>query len=129
MKLKQIKETCIYLRNLTEAKVFYHDKLGLELIGEVEGRYVFFRIGSAVLLLFNPDVTKEDKKLPQHYAEGSQHLAFEVPPSDYEVWKQKLSAEGIAIIHEQSWQKGLKSFYFHDVAGNLLEIVPEGIWD
>src|SRR6185503_7663621 len=111
------------------AKEFYHNKLGLESIGEVEGRHVFFRVGSAVLLLFNPDVTKEDKKLPPHYAEGVQHVAFEISATDYEFWKQKISSEGIAIVHEQAWQKGLKSFYFYDVAGNLLEIVPEGIWD
>ncbi len=49
------------------------------------------------------------KNLPAHYAEGKQRLAFEVP--------------------EQAWKKGLKSFYFSDPAGNVLEIVPEGIWN
>ncbi len=129
MKIKQIKETCIYLRNLAEAKNFYQNKLGLELIGEAEGRHVFFRVGNAVLLFFNPDVTREEKNLPPHYAEGKQHLAFEVPEADYEKWKEKLNSEGIIITHEQTWKKGLKSFYFNDPAGNVLEIVPEGIWN
>jgi hypothetical protein len=37
--------------------------------------------------------------------------------------------EGITLTHEQEWKQGLKSFYFDDPFGNVLEIVPVGIWE
>jgi hypothetical protein len=35
----------------------------------------------------------------------------------------------IAVIDEVTWENGQKSFYFNDPIGNVLEIVPKGIWD
>ncbi len=91
---------------------------------------MFFKVGSSVLLCFLPEITRNEKALPPHYAEGPMHLAFEVPFNDYETIKQEVISAGIEIIHEQSWQNGMyHSFYFHDMDNHVLEIVPEGMWD
>ncbi len=129
MDFTQIKETCLYVRDLEQTKQFYHEKLGLPLISHVEGRHVFFRAGSSVLLCFNPEVTKREETLPPHFGEGKLHLAFETSPENYDAWKEKIAAEGIAIVHEQPWGKRFHSFYFYDPDGHCLEIVERGMWD
>ena len=129
MQFTQVKETCLYTTDLENTRAFYHNKLGLKIISYVEGRHVFFRVGSSVLLFFNPDTTRNEKRLPPHFASGPQHIAFEVEQKEYKPWKEKIESLGILIIHEEPWGNDLKSFYFHDPSGLVLEIVPKGIWE
>ncbi|MBX2942545.1 MAG: VOC family protein [Cyclobacteriaceae bacterium] len=129
MKIKQIKETCIYIRNLDQARDFYHGLLRLPIISHVEGKHIFFRVGTSVLLCFNPDDSRNKKSPPPHFVEGKYHFAFEVAAEDYEMEEQSLITKGILITDEVIWKRGLKSCYFEDPVGNVLEIVPEGIWD
>lgn len=129
MKITQIKETCLYVQDLNITKDFYNIKLDLPVISFVDGRHIFFRAGSSVLLCFNPETTKTETNLPPHFAYGSQHIAFEVGVEDYQSWLEKVKKAGIDIIHIQEWKKGLQSFYFKDPDGHVLEIVPKGIWE
>jgi catechol 2,3-dioxygenase-like lactoylglutathione lyase family enzyme len=124
----QIKETCIYSRDLPMMMEFYHGLLGLEVIHHLPGKHVFFRAGTSVLLCFNPDDSRQKVSPPPHYAEGKYHFAFEVAAHTYEAHKEEVRRLGIPILDEVTWQNGRKSFYFEDPAGNVLEIVPEGIW-
>lgn len=126
---RQIKETCLYVSDLDKTENFYHHKLGLPVISKVNHRHIFFRAGSSVLLCFFPEVTREEENLPPHYAYGKQHIAFEAEREAYMQWKEKVQELGITITHEQSWKDGLKSFYFEDPDGHVLEIVPAGIWE
>lgn len=128
MNLRQIKETCIYSRDLTEARRFYHDLLGLTIIGEMEGKHIFFKVGNNVLLCFNPDDSRLKKSPPAHFAEGRYHFAFEVTPDEYENAKLEIRNKGINIIDTLLWKNGRESFYFNDPLGNVVEIVPEGVW-
>jgi catechol 2,3-dioxygenase-like lactoylglutathione lyase family enzyme len=129
MKITQIKETCIYFPDLELAKSFYHEKLGLPIISFVAGKHIFFRAGTSVLLCFNPDDSRAKKSPPPHFSEGKYHFAFEVKAEDYETQKQDIETMGIRITDRIVWQTGQESFYFEDPAGNVLEIVPEGIWN
>ena len=129
MKIKQIKETCIYIHDLNQARDFYHGLLGLPIISHVANKHIFFRVGPSVLLCFNPEDSRNKKSPPAHFAEGKYHFAFEVPSVDYEKEKQSLISKNIHITDEVEWRNGLKSCYFEDPAGNVLEIVPEGVWD
>lgn len=129
MNIRQIKETCIYTTHLAEAKKFYGDQLQLPVISEVEGKHIFFRAGSSVLLCFNPDDARLKKSPPPHFAEGPYHFAFEVTLAEYEKHKEEITRKGIAIIDTVTWKNGLESFYFNDPFGNVLEILPEGVWD
>jgi len=129
MKFLQIKETCIYVTDLEKAKSFYHDLLELPVIDHVKGKHIFFRAGTSVLLCFNPDDSRNKISPPPHYASGKLHFAFEVSREDYENTKQKILKKGIVITGSITWKNGEESFYFEDPAGNVLEIVPQGIWD
>jgi catechol 2,3-dioxygenase-like lactoylglutathione lyase family enzyme len=127
---RQIKETCLYVRNLAEVKDFYGTLLGLPVIDYQEGKHLFLRVGNSVLLCFNPDDSRKKVSPPAHYAEGKQHIAFEVSEQQYEIAKEYLKTNGVAITNEVVWKSGKQSFYFEDPAGNILEVVPDaGIWD
>ncbi len=128
MRYTQIKETCLYISDLDLAEHFYGKILDMPVISKVDGRHIFFRCGTSVLLCFLPEVTQKEIELPPHFARGKQHIAFEVTGKDYLKTKMELLENGIKITHEQGWKKNLKSFYFDDPFGHVLEIVPYGIW-
>ncbi len=128
MHFTQIKETCLYSTDLKRAEEFYAHILGLEKIVSVENRHVFFRAGSSVLLIFNPDVTKHETSVPPHFGSGQLHIAFEVAREDYVSTKEKILAKGVTIEHEHDWPGGYKSFYFRDTDNHCIEIVEAGMW-
>lgn len=130
MEILKIKETCLYIEDLARAKDFYHDVLELPLIDYQEGKHLFVRAGQSVLLLFNPEDSKQKTSPPAHFGGGKQHFAFEVEESSYEKCKSELKSKGVRIIDEITWKTGKKSFYFNDPEGNVLEILPaNGVWD
>ncbi|HEY0741467.1 MAG TPA: VOC family protein [Chryseosolibacter sp.] len=123
-----IKESCLYCRNLEKARQFYEGILGLEVINYQPYKHIFFRVGYSVLLIFNPDDSKLKQSPPAHFAEGNQHFAFEVSQADYAGFRELIQKKGITIIDRVIWKNGSESFYFNDPEGNVLEIVPVGIW-
>jgi catechol 2,3-dioxygenase-like lactoylglutathione lyase family enzyme len=129
MKIARIKETCIYVTDLERTKAFYTGTIGLPLLSLVKDRHVFFRAGESVLLCFVAAATENEKELPPHGARGSVHFAFEVEKKEYGAALQKLNDAGVPILHKHVWKDGLRSFYFHDPDGNLLEVIEEGLWE
>lgn len=130
MNFRKIKETCLYVHDLEKVRKFYHERLELPVINYDPGKHIFFRLGSSVLLCFNPEDSKNKISPPGHFGGGKQHVAFEVSNADYIKVKEDIIAKGIRIIDEVVWKSGAESFYFEDPEGNILEIVPdEGIWD
>jgi len=114
---------------LQKAYDFYHVLLGFPVIDYVHEKHLFLRAGSSVLLCFNPEDSALKSSPPAHYAEGKLHLAFEVSQLNYKSTRKLLESAGVKIIDEVTWKNGAASFYFEDPDGNVLEIVPEGIWD
>lgn len=130
MQFLKIKETCLYINDLEQAREFYHGVLGLPVINFTSGKHLFLRAGESVLLLFNPEDSRLKKSPPPHYGGGRQHFAFEVNSKEYENALREITAKGIKVIERVTWPSGRESFYFNDPEGNVLEIVPsEGIWD
>lgn len=129
LSLSGITEVCLYSSDLGLSKEFYESKLGFKLISESDS-HVFFKVKNQVLLIFDPEQSKDQEQLPAHFAHGNQHIAFEVYPGDYEGWKEKLGKLGIEIIKEHYWGKSkLRSFYFCDPDSHVLEILEGNIWE
>ena len=127
--IRAIVETAIYSSDLGAAERFYTDVLGLTLLGNEAGRHVFFQVGEQqVLLVFDPATTLKGDRLPAHGAVGPGHVALGVALEDLDLWRQRLALHGVAIEHEQTWERGGRSLYFRDPAGNLIELVTPGIW-
>jgi catechol-2,3-dioxygenase len=127
-RILQIKETCIYASDLISMREFYSGKLGLEVISYLPGKHIFFRAGTSVLLCFNPADSKTKTSPPPHYVTGKYHFAFEVSAEDYQLKKDEVLSRGIRITDTVIWKSGQESFYFDDPVGNVVEIVPVGIW-
>src|SRR5688500_17469 len=123
MDFLKIKETCLYVHDLEKAKRFYHDTLGLPVINFVRDKHLFLRAGQSVLLLFNPEDSKQKTSPPAHFGGGKQHFAFEINGGEYEESKKQIEGKGIEIIDEITWKSGKKSFYFNDPEGNVLEVL------
>ena len=124
-----ILETCIYVDDLAAAQRFYCDVLGLQFVSQQEGRHLFLRCGSRMLLLFDPQQSSDpDGDLPPHGTIGHGHLAFAVRSAELDAWKDRLTRAGVEIECEVQWPSGGRSYYFRDPSGNSLELAMPGIW-
>lgn len=121
-------ETVLYARDLEAAEQFYGGTLGLTVDSRQPGLFSFYRIGRAMLLLFDPDAANRNRNVPPHGAVGPGHACFAVPEAELDGWKQRLEAGGVAIEHEQTWPRGGRSFYVRDPAGNSIEFATPRIW-
>jgi catechol 2,3-dioxygenase-like lactoylglutathione lyase family enzyme len=129
MKLGQLSEAAIYTSDLDEAKRFYHDILGLEIISIMESRGISFRCGETVLLVFDPERTRlPDAGVPTHGARGEGHIAFVVEAAELDQWRTRLLELGVAIEAEVAWPSGGRSIYFRDPARNVVEFAPPSLW-
>lgn len=129
MKIKRIKETCLYIHDVEKTRAFYEGLLQLPVISSVPEKMIFFRAGESVLLCFVADVSKDQSELPPHGATGPIHFGFEVSKYDYDEILALVKNAAIEILHEQVWKNGIRSFYFHDPDKNLVEVLEEGLWD
>ena len=131
---RAILETALYAGDLDAAEAFYRDVVGLEVIGRVEGRHVFFRCGQGVLLVFDAEATQQplapDAKLPvpPHGARGAGHACFAASAEELAGWKERLAAHGVAVEAEVEWPRGGRSIYARDPAGNSIEWAEPRIW-
>ena len=124
--LTGVLETVVYCTSETEAatRSFYNDVLRFRAIGDFS-----YRVGKDVFLVFNRDESTVQDEPPPHGAPGSVHVCFTASPDDYEAWKRALAEAGVQILDEITWPRNaLKSFYFKDPAGNLLEIAEGDLW-
>ncbi|RWK41811.1 VOC family protein [Mesorhizobium sp.] len=129
-----ILESALYVTDLAAAEKFYSDVLGLDLLGKVDGRHLFFRCGDGVLLIFNAEATKvppaPDAKLkvPPHGTVGDGHLCFAASADEIVRWRAHLEQKKIAIESEFEWPQGGRSIYIRDPSGNSIEFAEPRIW-
>lgn len=89
MKVLSVVETAIYVDDLDAAEEFYQRVLGLNVIGRVQNRYVFFQVGeSDVLLAFNPATTLTGDT--PHGATGPGHFALGIEMQSLDDWRRRL---------------------------------------
>ena len=126
-------ETALYVDDMARARAFFTDVLGLKpmLTGE---RLTAFDAGrQGVLLLFLAGGSVEDMPgprgvVPGHDGQGPVHMAFAIEAADYESWRERLAARGVALRGEMAWPKGGRSLYFDDPDGHLIELATPGLW-
>lgn len=132
--LNRILETVIYCDDVAEARAFYVGLLNREPAHYEPEEYVFFRLESQVLLIFNPHASRSQEKdvngatIPQHGGVGDVHLAFEILLEDMEESRRHLASLGIVIESEVDWPNGGRSIYFRDPSGNSVELVTKKLW-
>lgn len=121
-------ETVLYYETEQEAEVesFYRDVLGLRPVVESIGGTAY-RAGRDVFLVFDRPTKAKLGELT-HGTTGSTHTCFLAAADEYESWKEHLREQGVTLIEETTWRSGVRSFYFRDPAGNLLEIAEADLW-
>lgn len=131
--LGAVLETALYVDDLNTAAVFYGNVLALPEVVRVEGRHIFYRVGTAILLIFNPEATTKPPgnprlPVPPHGAKGPGHFCFAATLADIDAWASRLIAAGHPIEADFTWPNGARSIYFRDPAGNSLEIAEPRLW-
>ena len=126
-------ETVVYAEDLDAAYAFYNGVLELPLVTREPGRHVFFRCGNAMLLVFNPQATGSPPgnaalPVPPHGAHGPGHACFRAGAGEIAMWRDRLTAAGVAIESEFEWPRGGRSIYVRDPAGNSIEFAEPRIW-
>lgn len=126
-------ESALYADDLGEMETFYHGILGLPVVARVAGRHVFFRVGSSMLLVFDPRATAQPPKpgglpVPAHGAEGRGHYCLQVAHDRLDDWRRHLESQGIGIEADFIWPNGARSLYLRDPAGNSIEISERLLW-
>lgn len=127
-------EAAIYVDDLDAARAFYRDILGLQLFQEVPGRHMFFALGPAVLLVFNPTATDQPPgnpkmPVPPHGARGPGHVCFAMNRAEIAAMETRLRAARVEIDTSFDWSNGARSLYVRDPAGNSIEFAEPWLWD
>lgn len=133
MQPEGILETVLYAPDLVATETFYRDVLGMVPFAQQAGRQLFYRCGNQVLLIFNPDATKQQPHpgalpVPPHGMTGEGHVCFRASAEAIDDWRVRLEAKGVAIESDFVWPSGGRSIYFRDPAGNCLEFAEPKIW-
>lgn len=126
-------EAALYAEDLEAAAAFYGGVMGLEEVVRVKGRHIFYRVGKAILLIFDPDATARGPTnprlpVPPHGAYGPGHLCFSATRAEIDAWRARLAAAGYDVEAEFDWPNGARSLYFCDPAGNSVEIAEARLW-
>ena len=127
-------EAALYAVDLDSAESFYGRLIGLEPIGKVAGRHLFFRVGNSVLLIFNPRATAQPSaaraglSVPAHGTTGQGHYCFAVKADDLDAWRRHLESSGLMIEADFLWPNGARSIYVRDPAGNSVEFAEPRLW-
>ena len=125
-------ETALYAEDLDAAEAFYGDLIGLELQSRVGDRHVFFRIGEAMLLVFNPAKTERPSggslPVPPHGARGPGHVCFAADAVALDQWRQRFEKASVAVEADFRWPNGARSIYLRDPAMNSVEFAEPQLW-
>ncbi|MDJ0992949.1 MAG: VOC family protein [Dinoroseobacter sp.] len=126
-------EAAVYVEDLDAAESFYGGVLGLEKLLRVDGRHVFFRCGTTVLLCFVAAATKVGPPanalpVPTHGAKGEGHVCFSVNGENLDELVAMLTSHGIEIEADFRWPNGARSVYVRDPDGNSVEFAEPKLW-
>jgi len=128
-----IGETAVHVADLERSLEFYQGLFGFKKIAG-DGRFAALRVTpDQVFLLFKRNGTLEPVRvaggiIPPHNSEGQLHFAFTIPAAEWNAWQEQLRRRTIAIESEVNWAPGVRSLYFRDPDGHLVELATPGLW-
>ena len=130
-RVRGLGEVSIRVKDLDAMHKFYEEVVGLEVLSREED-YVFFRIAdgygghSQNLALFRADsLAFLESKSPELSPEKTtlHHIALNVALDDFESERRRLQRLGLKVTATVHAWLHIRSLYFPDPEGNLLEFV------
>jgi catechol 2,3-dioxygenase-like lactoylglutathione lyase family enzyme len=132
-------EAGLFVENLSRARDFYEQVLGLEKLRESDVGCVFVVAKGQLLLLVSHEKASVSSKTPGGEVPacmngagatlGAGHIAFAVTDdTDLNAWRTRLDSQGVEMLSEVVWEGGARSLYFRDPDGHLLELATPGLW-
>jgi catechol 2,3-dioxygenase-like lactoylglutathione lyase family enzyme len=130
-RIKGLGEVSLRVKDLDAMQKFYEEVLGLEVIARGESQ-VFFKIAEGYgghtqnLALFRADNRIFlVNKVPELDLEKTtlHHVAFNIALEDYETEQRRLEGLGLNVVATDHAWLHVRSLYFPDPEGNLLEFV------
>ena len=131
--IRRVLETSLYVDDMARAVAFWHDVLGLRVMGGNDRLTPIDAGAGTVLLLFRRGATRDGLRyaggyIPPHDGAGPAHVAFAIDETLYDTWRERLLAQGIAIEAENRWGRGGRSLYVRDPDGHSVELATPGVW-
>jgi catechol 2,3-dioxygenase-like lactoylglutathione lyase family enzyme len=130
-------EAGLFVENLSRARDFYEQVLGLEKLRDSEVGCVFVVAKGQLLLLISQEKARVPCKtlggeVPPCAVDagemlGAGHIAFAATEAELDAWRARLESQGVEVLSEVAWEAG-RSLYFRDPDGHLLEIATPGLW-
>jgi catechol 2,3-dioxygenase-like lactoylglutathione lyase family enzyme len=122
-------ETVLYASDVVATAAFYAELPGVRLLREPDSVNAALRVDDgSVLLIFDPVRASDPDRFVPHGATGPGHVAFSVAAGTLDLWADELRARGVEIEREISWERGGRSVYFRDPAGNSVELIEGEAW-
>jgi catechol 2,3-dioxygenase-like lactoylglutathione lyase family enzyme len=130
-RIRGLGEVSIRVGDLETMQKFYQDVVGLEILRRDEN-FVFFRIGDGYaghyqnLALFdasNIDFIEHKSKQLNFDQSTLHHIALHIALEDFEYEKKRLEGLGLTVNATVHQWLHVRSMYFTDPEGNLLEFV------
>lgn len=132
-------EAGLFVENLSRARDFYQQIIGLEKLKESEAGCVFVVAKGQLLLLVSHEKARVSSKTPGGEVPpcmsgagsplGAGHIAFAVADdAEVDAWRTRLDGQGVEVLSEVVWEGGARSLYFRDPDGHLLELATPGLW-
>jgi catechol 2,3-dioxygenase-like lactoylglutathione lyase family enzyme len=123
-RIRGLDYTVIFTRDAAAMHRFYKDVMHFPVERSLGPDWVEYRVGSNILALAKPQITRDDAPTPKGAA--SLQLAFRVAPPDVSRCEEELRAAGVAIVApatDQPWHH--RTLFFRDPDGNMLEIYAD----
>jgi catechol 2,3-dioxygenase-like lactoylglutathione lyase family enzyme len=122
-------ETVLYTSDVAATAEFYEDALGLRALTTSDLVASFRLEDGGVLLIFDRNRSAAAGRLvPSHGTHGPGHVAFSVRAGELAALEASLTARGIEIERDLTWDAGGRSIYVRDPAGNSVELIEGEAW-
>ena len=130
-RIKGLGEVSIRVKNLDAMQKFYEEVVGLDVLRRDES-FVFFKIAEGygghsqnLALFVATNLGFLETKSPELSPEKTtlHHIALNVSLEDYETEKRRLEGLGLNVLATEHAWLHVRSLYFADPEGNLLEFV------
>ena len=137
-KVNGLFEAALFVQDLSRARDFYQQVVGLEMLQESEVACVFIVAKRQLLLLITQEKARAPSKTPGGQVPpclvrpgetlGAGHIALAVAEAEFDAWRTHLESKGVEVLSEVASEPGGRSLYFRDPDGHLLELATPGVW-